>query len=53
MNNQWSIETHGDPLGKVRDLIKQIWLSSNLEGMLVTMNGSDEAKCNASLCRRR
>ena len=43
MNNQWSIETHGDPLGKVRDLIKQIWSNSNLEGMLVTMNGSDEA----------
>jgi formate dehydrogenase subunit beta len=43
MNNQWSLETHGDPLGKVHNLIKQIWLESNLEGMLVTMNGSDEA----------
>lgn len=42
MNNQWSIETHGDPLGKVHDLIKQIWLASNLDGMLVTMNGNDE-----------
>jgi formate dehydrogenase subunit beta len=43
MNNQWSLETHGDPVGKVRDLIKQIWLESKLDGMLVTMNGSDEA----------
>jgi formate dehydrogenase subunit beta len=43
MNNQWSLETHGDPLGKVHDLIKQIWLESNLDGMLVTMNMDDEA----------
>ncbi len=43
MNNQWFLETHGDPLGKVRDLIKQIWIESNLDGMLVTMNGGDEA----------
>jgi formate dehydrogenase subunit beta len=43
MDNQWSLETHGDPLGKVRDLIKQIWLESNLDGMLVTLNGVDEA----------
>jgi formate dehydrogenase subunit beta len=43
MNNQWSLETHGDPLGKVHELIKQIWLESNLDGMLVTMNGSDDS----------
>ncbi len=43
MNNQWSVETHGDPLGKARHLIKQIWLESNLDGMLVTVNGGEEA----------
>jgi formate dehydrogenase subunit beta len=43
MNDHWSLETHGDPLGKVRTLIKQIWLDSSLDGMLVTMNGGDEA----------
>jgi formate dehydrogenase subunit beta len=42
MNNQWSLETHGDPLGKVHSLIRQIWLESNLDGMLVTMNGSED-----------
>jgi formate dehydrogenase subunit beta len=44
MNNQWSLETHGDPLGKVRSLIKKIWLGANLEGMLVTMDDGDEAR---------
>jgi formate dehydrogenase subunit beta len=44
MHNQWYIETHGDPLGQVRDLIKNIWLQSNLDGMLVTLNGDDEAR---------
>lgn len=43
MNNQWSLETHGDPLGKVRDFIKQIWLEYGLIGMLVTLNGGNEA----------
>ena len=31
-------------LGEVPELIKQIWLESNLDGMLVTMNGGDEAR---------
>ncbi|OGN95302.1 MAG: hypothetical protein A2Z71_00255 [Chloroflexi bacterium RBG_13_50_21] len=43
MNAYWSLQTHGDPLGTVRKLIKQIWLDSSLDGMLVTMNGGDEA----------
>lgn len=42
MNEHWSLETHGDPLGKVRTLIKQIWMESNLDGMLVTMDVGDE-----------
>jgi formate dehydrogenase subunit beta len=37
MSTQWSLETHGDPLGKFRSLIKQIWAGANLEGMLLTL----------------
>jgi formate dehydrogenase subunit beta len=44
MNTQWSFETHGDPLGKVREFITKIWLDTNLDGMLVTMNGGNEAR---------
>ncbi len=43
MNNQWSLNTHGDPLGKVHNFIQQIWQEYNLDGMLVTMNGGNEA----------
>jgi len=42
MSSIWSLETHGDPLGKVRDLIRTIWLETGLDGMLVTMNEGDE-----------
>ena len=42
MSNVWSLDTHGDPLGKVRDFITKIWLEIDLEGMLVTMNEVDE-----------
>ena len=42
MNDVWSIETHGDPLGKVRDFIAEVWLESGLDGMLVTMNGGND-----------
>lgn len=27
VKNIWSLETHGDPLGKVRDLIAGIWMN--------------------------
>ncbi len=39
MDNQWSLDTRGDPLGKVRTFIKIIWLKSGLDGMLVTTDG--------------
>jgi formate dehydrogenase subunit beta len=42
MNNVWSLETHGDPLGKLRDFIAKIWLETGLEGMLVTLNDGSE-----------
>ena len=42
MNNLWSLETHGDPLGKVRNFITKIWQETDLDGMLVTMNGGEQ-----------
>ncbi len=44
LENQWFLQTHGDPLGTVRDFITKIWQASNLDGMLVTMNGGNEPK---------
>jgi formate dehydrogenase subunit beta len=39
MGYQWSVETYGDPLGTVRNIIKEAWIQSGLKGMLVTMHG--------------
>ena len=44
MNNQWSLDSHGDPLGTVRDFIKGMWMETGLDGMLVTVNGEDETR---------
>jgi len=44
VNNVWSLETHGDPLGKVRDFIAKIWLETGLAGMLVTMVEGNEVR---------
>jgi formate dehydrogenase (coenzyme F420) beta subunit len=44
VNNVWSLETHGDPLGKVRDFIASIWLKTSLAGMLVTMVEGNEVR---------
>src|SRR4030042_1865232 len=44
MVTQWLLETHGDPLGKVRDIISKIWLETGMQGMLVTMNGSNDVR---------
>ena len=43
MDGQWTLETHGDPLGRVRNLIKVIWLKSDLHGMLVTLDEGNGA----------
>jgi formate dehydrogenase (coenzyme F420) beta subunit len=42
MNSFWSLATHGDPLGTVRDFVRKVWLETNLDGMLVTMSGKDQ-----------
>lgn len=44
MENNWIINTHGDPLGAVRDFVRNVWLESNLDGMLVPANGSTDAR---------
>lgn len=43
MNTQWSLQTHGNPLGKLRDFVSKIWREADLDGMLVTMDGDGKA----------
>jgi formate dehydrogenase (coenzyme F420) beta subunit len=44
MMDYWALSTHGDPLGKLRKLVKQIWVTANLEGMLVTLNTDNKER---------
>jgi formate dehydrogenase subunit beta len=44
MNESWYLNTHGNPLGALREFIKEIWQQSNLEGMLVTVTDDDEIR---------
>jgi formate dehydrogenase (coenzyme F420) beta subunit len=37
----WALSTHGDPLGSLRNLIKQIWLDADLDGMVITSTKDD------------
>lgn len=39
MNNWLMINTHGDPLGALRLLVKRIWAQGSLDGMLVPIEG--------------
>ncbi len=41
---RWFLNTHGDPLGKVRMLVAQIWREADLQGMLVTTSGENEMR---------
>jgi formate dehydrogenase subunit beta len=41
MNTQWRIQTHGDPLGSVRRILRIVWSQADLDGMLVPLNGSE------------
>jgi len=40
MNSQWMVETQGDPLSTVRDLITSIWENGELSGMILSINGT-------------
>ena len=44
MSSIWSLDTYGDPLGKVRDFIRTIWLEFGLDVMLVTLDGGIEPR---------
>ncbi len=44
MSEYLMVETHGDPLGTVRQIVKTIWRNANLEFLLVPTNGSVEVK---------
>jgi|GEM_PF-456578 len=46
MSTYWSLNTHGDPLGKFRSFIEQIWVEANLDGMVVTLfsNGGSQSR---------
>jgi formate dehydrogenase subunit beta len=35
------VDTHGDPLGAVQQFVQTIWSQSELDGMLVSVNGSE------------
>jgi formate dehydrogenase subunit beta len=43
MTTSWMIETHGDPLGTVRDFIGKIWETAELETLLAPLNGKAES----------
>jgi len=40
MPTQWMLRTHGDPLTRIRDFIRTLWLQSGLDGILAPVNGS-------------
>ena len=44
MTTQWMIQTHGDPLGKVRELIQDVWTLAHLDGMLLPANGNEASQ---------
>jgi len=39
MNTKWILDTHGDPLGTVRDLVMEIWGAFDLDAMIGPLNG--------------
>jgi len=42
METNWILNTHGDPLGAVRHLLRVVWEQVNLDALLVPVNGSPE-----------
>ncbi len=42
MKTQWIVETHGDPLATVRQLIVSIWQQCQLDGLLVAIDGREK-----------
>ncbi|MCX8062998.1 MAG: Coenzyme F420 hydrogenase/dehydrogenase, beta subunit C-terminal domain [Anaerolineales bacterium] len=44
MSHNLMVETHGDPLGAIRHILKTIWRNAKLEVVLTPTNGSTEVK---------
>ncbi|GAB4471793.1 MAG: hypothetical protein Kow0088_05850 [Anaerolineales bacterium] len=42
MSSTLMVETRGDPLGTIRQILKTIWRNAKLEQMLIPSNGSNE-----------
>lgn len=51
MKTQWILDTHGDPLGTLRQFVSAVWQRAGLQGMLVPMNGSQNAIAEAQLIK--
>jgi formate dehydrogenase subunit beta len=43
MKTEWTLKTHGDPLGTLSNFIHSIWMEQNLDSMLLPINGSSDA----------
>jgi len=42
MEAYWKLETHGDPLGALRQFVETVWKQADLDGMVVPLNGSSD-----------
>jgi hypothetical protein len=40
MKMEWTLQTHGDPLGTLSNFLHTIWVEQDLDCMLIPMNGS-------------
>jgi hypothetical protein len=43
MTTQRMIQTHGDPIGTVRQLVKGLWIGSDLQGMLAPVSSDEKS----------
>jgi hypothetical protein len=43
MKTKWMLDTHGDPVGALRQFVGALWQAADLEGMLVPLNGTPNA----------
>ena len=51
MKTQWMLDTHGDPLGTLKQFLRTVWQGADLEGMLVPLNGSPSVVAEARLIK--
>ncbi len=41
MRTQWTVDTHGEPIGAMREFLKALWLNAELDGIVVSLPGGD------------